>query len=297
MIYLEIARDRVAPDKATQSMLTSLAFKNWTHTRRTGMEKKCTKCGIVKDLSEYYRDKNAKDGKKSQCKQCQKDAVLKWAKDNPEKVRAKQKIYYKRNSEKVKGRVRDWIEKNPERKKESDNNWRKNNHERYLRKSRQWFKDHQEQAKATRKEYYETNKEKLLSNNKEWAENNREKMLEYCRNHKRKRRAESVSYRISDNFRGRINRILKGNVKTESCLSFVGYTKQELMDHLESLFDENMTWDNYGFYGWHVDHIKPISSFDIKSNSCPEFKKCWALSNLQPLWWIDNIKKGAKENW
>lgn len=71
-----------------------------------------------------------------------------------------------------------------------------------------------------------------------------------------------------------------------------GWTKQELADHIESLFQEGMSWDNYG--EWHVDHIRPKSSFSIKSINDPEFKECWCLSNLQPLWASDNASKGAK---
>ena len=53
-----------------------------------------------------------------------------------------------------------------------------------------------------------------------------------------------------------------------------------------------MSWDNYG--EWHIDHILPDSSFYYVSTEDDEFKKCWALSNLQPLWAIDNLKKSNK---
>ena len=70
----------------------------------------------------------------------------------------------------------------------------------------------------------------------------------------------------------------------------VGYTLGGLMAHLESLFDEKMTFGNYGSY-WHIDHIKPKSLFTYKAPEDPEFKQCWALSNLQPLEKIANLKK------
>lgn len=54
-----------------------------------------------------------------------------------------------------------------------------------------------------------------------------------------------------------------------------------------------MNWDNYGSY-WHIDHIKPISLFKYETAEDPEFKKCWALDNLQPLEKIANLKKGNK---
>ena len=53
-----------------------------------------------------------------------------------------------------------------------------------------------------------------------------------------------------------------------------------------------MSWNNYG--KWHVDHIIPISSFKFESIHDVEFKKCWSLDNLQPLWGSENIIKSNK---
>lgn len=50
-------------------------------------------------------------------------------------------------------------------------------------------------------------------------------------------------------------------------------------------------WDNYGYYGWHIDHIRPPSWFNIQSINEPSFKECWVLSNLDPKWAEDNFKK------
>jgi len=61
---------------------------------------------------------------------------------------------------------------------------------------------------------------------------------------------------------------------------------------LEKQFDERMSWDNYG--EWHVDHIKPISSFNIQEIGDNEFIECWSLNNLQPLWGDENIRKSNK---
>ncbi len=73
----------------------------------------------------------------------------------------------------------------------------------------------------------------------------------------------------------------------------VGYTCDDLMRHLESLFLPGMTWENSG-REWHIDHIRPRSSFSYSEPSDPEFLECWSMSNLQPLWKIDNLKKGSK---
>jgi hypothetical protein len=66
-----------------------------------------------------------------------------------------------------------------------------------------------------------------------------------------------------------------------------------LMSHLESKFQEGMTWDNYGT-DWEVDHIVPVASFNFTSYEDEEFKKCWSLSNLQPLWTYQNRIKSDR---
>lgn len=84
---------------------------------------------------------------------------------------------------------------------------------------------------------------------------------------------------------------LEGNVWVH-----FSFTIDEFRERFESLFTKGMTWENMGL--WHIDHIKPKASFNQEELSDPtseDFKKCWALENLQPLWALDNIKKGAKE--
>jgi hypothetical protein len=72
---------------------------------------------------------------------------------------------------------------------------------------------------------------------------------------------------------------------------FVDYTLDELIYHIERQFLPGMTWDNRG--EWHIDHIVPLSSFKFSSADDIEFKRAWALSNLRPLWALDNIRKQA----
>jgi len=79
-------------------------------------------------------------------------------------------------------------------------------------------------------------------------------------------------------------------VKTGKTLELTGCSKEELITHLQSKFTEGMTWDNYG--EWHIDHILPCVSFNLEDPE--EQKKCFHWTNLQPLWAIDNIRKGAK---
>ena len=85
---------------------------------------------------------------------------------------------------------------------------------------------------------------------------------------------------------------LRGLTKGGKTFTLLGYTGQELYRHLESQFTDGMSWDNIG--EWHIDHIRPVVSFNFDSTEHPDFKKCWALNNLQPLWAADNMSKGDK---
>jgi RNase P protein component len=72
----------------------------------------------------------------------------------------------------------------------------------------------------------------------------------------------------------------------------VGYSIDDLMKDLESKFESGMSWDNIG--QWHIDHIIPDSWFNYSSTSDEQFKQCWSLNNLQPLWRLENISKNNR---
>jgi hypothetical protein len=89
---------------------------------------------------------------------------------------------------------------------------------------------------------------------------------------------------LASNIRNCIKRG-RGGKFDEFLLNEFGYSLGELKNWLEMKFKEGMNWSNYG--KWHIDHIKPIVLYEDK-------KSAWSLDNLQPLWAIDNIRKGCK---
>lgn len=70
---------------------------------------------------------------------------------------------------------------------------------------------------------------------------------------------------------------------------FAGYTIKELRDHLERQFTKGMNWDQFCAGKIHIDHIVPLSAFDLKNED--ELKAAWAITNLRPLWAKDNLQK------
>ena len=85
---------------------------------------------------------------------------------------------------------------------------------------------------------------------------------------------------------------LSGRFKYGTTFDLIGCSSEFLRNHLKSQFTEGMTWENYGYYGWHIDHIKPCASFDL--SDIEQQKLCFHYSNLQPLWAKDNMKKRNK---
>lgn len=116
---------------------------------------------------------------------------------------------------------------------------------------------------------------------------NRELINRYLK----QRRKENPKIRLDLNMGIAIYQALKEKKAGRRWEGLVDYNLEELMRHLENQFDEKMNWENYGSF-WHVDHIRPRSSFEYISPIDPAFKECWALENLQPLERIANLKKG-----
>lgn len=85
---------------------------------------------------------------------------------------------------------------------------------------------------------------------------------------------------------------LKGEKGGRHWENLVGYTLYDLKKHIEEQFTDGMSWDNYG--EWHIDHILPKSIFYFTNTDDYDFQRCWALSNLRPLWKTDNLHKSAK---
>ena len=101
-----------------------------------------------------------------------------------------------------------------------------------------------------------------------------------------------IKFKILHNLRKRILLVLHGKKKAESSMQLLGCSTEHLKKHLESQFKDDMSWENYGIKGWHIDHIKPCASFDF--SIIEEQKECFHYTNLQPLWWHENLSKSDK---
>jgi len=185
-------------------------------------------------------------------------------KANSLEYKEKRRIYINKNKDKIK-----------QKKAEYDKNYRKNN---------------AEKIKEYKKNYlsFEKNKIKHYLKCKEYSKLTKDKRNQHLKNKKK----NNINFKILTNLRSRISHAVKKLKKANKTKNLIGISLDELRSYLESKFQSGMNWENYGHKGWHIDHIIPCVSFDL---SDPEQqKKCFHYTNLQPLWWFDNLKKGYK---
>lgn len=128
-------------------------------------------------------------------------------------------------------------------------------------------------------------------NTEDWVKNNPEKSRASQRNARAKQKKRDPACKLAGNLRSRMGALLNGRSKSASTLKLLGCSIPEWKAHLESLFKPGMAWENYGPV-WHVDHIKPCDLFDL---TVPEQQAaCFNWENTQPLFAVENLKKGCK---
>lgn len=177
------------------------------------------------------------------------------------------------------------------RNKSGTNNWCKE----CIKESKEvWVNANPGKLKETKrnsdKQWYKNNKNKKIETNTKWKEANKEHTQKWFKEYKKNREINNPNYKIANNLRTRLWYAIKNKQKVGSAIDDLGCTIDELKVYLQEQFQEGMTWDNYG--EWHIDHKIALISFNLEDRE--EFLKACNYSNLQPLWAIDNLKKGSK---
>ena len=177
------------------------------------------------------------------------------------------------------------------------------------KKNKEYRTEHKEETKIKQKEYDKANKEKIKIYQKKYRDENKKDIktdkAEYQKEHREEikiknkkyqkiRRQNDIGYRLKGNLSSRLRQALKRTKKKDRTVKYLGCTIEFFKQFLESQFTEGMSWSNYGNIkeSWSIDHILPCSSFDHSDDE--QVKKCWHYSNMQPMWHLDNIKKGNR---
>jgi hypothetical protein len=259
------------------------------------IEKTCIKCCVLKQISEFGRQKQNKDGYNGKCKLCIKQYNNDYRQNNEEKLKKFRKEYNKKNKERFKDRDKKIREKNKDEKKKYNKIYQEKNKEKIREQKRKYLSVNRDKKQKYRKEYYLKNKEKAKERACEYYKNNKNHIKQYKKKYRfsnkdkinkraRDYRNNNINAKIASLIRTRIRETLKLNnaKKSNSSMKLLGCSVDFLREYLELKFTNGMTWENHGLYGWHIDHIIPCSLFNLEDKD--EQKLCFHYTNLQPLW-------------
>lgn len=257
----------------------------------------CNKCGIEKEQIEFTKDSRKPSGYSKICYACTRKRQIEWENRDKEKTFLKRKAYRERRGEELKQKKReDYAKLDKSIEKAKRHKYYEEHKEEFLKMCKEYRQEHVEWKKAYDKEYAEKNKDKIkaykaryrLEHLDHYNETSRIRSKEYRKN---------PQYRMAINLRRRIIRALKNNKRQDGFIDLLGCTLQEAYVWLESQFTEGMSWDNWGKTKignrcWQIDHKRPLVSFDL--SDLAQQKSVFHYTNLQPLWWWDNLEKGGK---
>jgi hypothetical protein len=224
------------------------------------MGKICKYCKIEKELIDFSKNKNTKDNLQPSCRKCMSDVSKLWKLNNIEKSKEIKRNYYQNN---IKG--------NREEANIYSTKWRLNNKDKTSKYNDNWLLKN----KNYQKEYMLKNKG-------------------YMNKYFKKRMSEDSVFKIHHNTRNLIknsfkracNGTYKKGLKTESIL---GCSIAEFIEFISNKFTKGMNMENHG--EWHFDHVIPISTAKTED----DIIRLNHYTNFQPLWAVDNLKKGKKE--
>lgn len=263
--------------------------------------RKCSSCGVKKLKNSFYKNKSAKDGLRSVCKDCdlsykKRQHKKKYAKKPSKKCEQCGKVIghrstsmlCKKHREEKYRRDNEFVRKFKEAQKRSYDKKK----EYYISKSKRWYARNKDRKRESVQHYREKYKKWYNDYQATYREVNKEKLREYSRKKDNHRYKNDVFYFLKKKIRNRTNDAIRAQLANKPC-SFtesLGCDPEKLIMHIESRFQPGMSWGNR--HKWHVDHIKPLSSFNLSDPE--EFKKACHYTNLQPLWIKDNILKSDK---
>ena len=137
-----------------------------------------------------------------------------------------------------------------------------------------------------------------VAKTKAWVAANKDKSRAWRRDYRAKKMQRDPCYKAKLAMRRRLymalrNQVYDGwNIRSGEAVRLLGCTMAEFVAHIESLWSDGMSWANWARDGWHIDHIAPLSAFDL--TDAEQLKTACHYTNLRPLWATDNLRKGAK---
>lgn len=239
--------------------------------------KVCCGCNVEKAKKDYHKCNTRKTGVQSRCKDCM-SALKKeryWSNRDVELAKMTKSRLKPENIEQRKG----YYQKNKSTYQER--------HKKY-----QSDESKRKAKLELSKERYKANRDRIRE--KQRLNYNKPETKERIRQRHHERKATDIQYNIKRRLRFRLRHIIDGlgskSLKHKTALQLVGCELSFLKEHIEKQFKEGMSWDRFDEI--QIDHIKPCVKFDLTLQE--EQEKCFHWTNLQPLWKLDNLRKGSK---
>jgi hypothetical protein len=219
---------------------------------------------------------------------------------NKEKASAQRKARYARKRALERRQQAEYRVANLEAIREKQRAYREANREELNRRQRERRAASLEISRAKERARVKTPEQRAaaVERARKWQSENRDRHLEWSRKNRQHRIACDPVFRVRVAMRRRFymavrNEVYDGwNIRSGEAVRLLGCTMAEFIQHIESLWTDGMTWDNWTTHGWHIDHIIPLSSFDLAD--AEQIKAACHYTNLRPLWATDNLRKGAK---
>lgn len=246
--------------------------------------KKCSKCKVEKDRSEFGKNSTQKDGLHHYCKYCHN--LTAWKAKNPTKDEAEYKPQPFRRSRPPDKPGLKYCNKCQIHKPYGDFN-------KHCATKDGLRSECRECSKMSHRDYWERNRDKCREKAKLVYRRDRKYYQDYYRDYMRDRRANDVQFKLAHTLRTRINGAISNDCKAGSTVRDLGCTIEELKTHLESQFEEGMTWDNWGVNGWHIEHIYPLFMVDLEDRQ--QFLEVCHYTNLRPMWGSQNQSRKYEE--
>jgi len=257
-------------------------------------KKQCKRCKEwYPSTAEYfYLRRNNSMGFGSYCIKCNREYKKEYYIKHKNRMNNLSKKYYHKNKISISNWSKKYRLENNEAIIKNKKEYYSKNRIDLLKKKKAYALKHKKQRKIWRQKYNKENFEILREKNRQYRKLHQKAINLYFV----ERKAKDVSFRVLHNLRNRLFKVLKfqNAKKFDHTLTLIGCSTKRLIEHIESQFDEKMSWDNYGKNGWWIDHIKPCASFDFADPE--EQKRCFHYTNLQPLWGPDNLTKNSFYN-
>ena len=185
--------------------------------------KKCTKCGEVKQIECFSKDKGKKDGYQTLCKSC----IKQYYEENKERINERKKQYREENKERILKRQKQYYEKNKERRKQ----YNQENKERKAEYNKQYSQENKERRAELNKQWRKENKERILERNKQWRKENKE----YLNERRKQRKITDPLYKLAGNLRSRTCNAFKSKsyLKTSKTAEMLGVPYKIAFAHIE----------------------------------------------------------------